>query len=235
MSRDRGPAGMRGALVIMAKAPRKGFVKTRLAGASPPCDVVRLSECMLHDTLTLAQSLAQIHVAVMCPSEEVADVLARVPPGLHVVGQDGQGLAAALASVFRFFVADFSRVIAFNSDSPHLPRATLESAFSLLDTNDLVVGPTEDGGFYLVGASAIHLRLFDAAPLGTSSACDALRANARALGLSVGMTEPWYDVDLPVDLFRLAAELRFQPERAPRTAAFLASWISGARDETHAR
>src|SRR5216684_5122891 len=108
MSRDRGPAGMRGALVIMAKAPRKGFVKTRLAAASPPCDVVQLSECMLHDTLTLAQSLAQVHVAVMCPSEEVADVSARLPPGLHVVGQDGKGLAAALASVFRFFVADFS-------------------------------------------------------------------------------------------------------------------------------
>ena len=219
----------------MAKAPRKGFVKTRLAGASPPCDVVQLSECMLHDTLTLAQSLSRIHVAVMCPSEDVADVSARLPSGLHVVGQDGKGLAAALGSVFRCFVADFSRVIALDSDSPHLPRATLESALALLDTNDLVVGPTEDGGYYLVGASAIHARLFDAAPLGTSSACDALRANARELGLSVGLTDPWYDVDLPADLLRLAADLGLRPERAPRTAAFLASWISGARDETRAR
>ncbi len=235
MSRDRGPAGMRGALVVMAKAPRKGFVKTRLAGVSPPCDVVELSECMLHDTLTLAQSLSQVHVAVMCPSEEVADISARLPSGLHVVGQGGKGLAAALASVFRFFVPDFRRVIAFDSDSPHLPRAILESAFGLLDTNDLVVGPTEDGGYYLVGASAEHSRLFDAAPLGTSSACDALRAGARALGLSVGMTDAWYDVDVPADLFRLAADLRLRPERAPRTAAFLASWISGARDEKQAR
>jgi rSAM/selenodomain-associated transferase 1 len=235
MSRDPGRDGMRGALVIMAKAPRKGFVKTRLAGASPACDVVQLSECMLHDTLTLAKSLSQVHVAVMCPSEDVADVSARLPAGMHVVGQDGKGLAAALVSVFRFFVADFSRVVALDSDSPHLPRATLASAFALLETNDLVVGPTEDGGFYLVGASAIHPRLFDAAPLGTSTARDALRANARELGLSVGFTDPWYDVDLPADLFRLAAELRLRPERAPRTAAFLASWISGARDETQAR
>jgi len=228
------PAGMRGALVVMAKAPRKGFVKTRLAGACPPCDEVRLSECMLQDTLALAQSLSRVHVAVMCPSEDVFDIRARILPGLHVVGQDGKGLAAALASVFRRFVPDFQRVIAFDSDSPHLPRATLESAFALLDTHDLVIGPTEDGGYYLVGASAIHPGLFDAAPLGTSSACDALRARARALGLSVGVTDAWYDVDVPADLSRLAADLRLAPGRASRTAAFLASCMSRPRDEKQA-
>jgi glycosyltransferase A (GT-A) superfamily protein (DUF2064 family) len=164
----------------------------------------------------------------MCPSEDVPDIEARLPVGVHVVGQRGNGLAAALVSVFEHFAPDFRRVVAVDSDSPHLPLAILESAFELLETNEVVVGPTEDGGYYLVGASAMHLRLFDSAPLGTNNARDALLGNARALGLSVGLTERWYDVDVPADLRRLAAELRTEPARAPHTAALLASWRSGS-------
>ena len=213
-----------GAVVVMAKAPREGFVKTRLAGAYAPRDVVRLSECMLLDTLALVQALSRVHVAVMCPCEDVADIGARLPAGVQVVGQRGDGLAAALVSVFEKFVPDFRRVVAIDSDSPHLPLAIVESAFERLEAHDVVVGPTEDGGYYLVGASAMHPRIFDAAPLGTRNARDALLENARALGLSVAFTEPWYDVDLPADLRRLAAELRIEPARAPLTAALLASW-----------
>jgi rSAM/selenodomain-associated transferase 1 len=226
----------RGAAVVMAKAPREGFVKTRLNGAYPACDVVQLSECMLGDTVALLQELARVHVAVVCPSEDVDEIAARLPAGVHVVGQRGNGLAAALVSAFENFVPDFRRVVAIDSDSPHLPLAILESAFELLDTNDVVVGPTEDGGYYLVGASAIHRRLFDPASLGTGNAGDALLGNARALGLSVAFTEAWYDVDVPEDLRRLAVELRIEPARAPRTAALLASWQpdSDAHDDERA-
>jgi len=232
---DCGREGIRGAVVVMAKAPREGFVKTRLTGAYPARDVVQLSDCMLRDTLALVQALSRVHVVVMCPFEDVPDIEARLPAGVHVVGQRGNGLAAALASAFEHFVPDFRRVVAVDSDSPHLPLAILQSAFELLRTNEVVVGPTEDGGYYLVGASAMHLRLFDSAPLGTGNARDALLGNARALGLSVALTEPWYDVDVPADLRRLAAELRTEPARAPRTAALLASWRrdSEAHDDDH--
>jgi uncharacterized protein len=228
MSRPAAESEVRGAVVVMAKAPREGFVKTRLTGAYAPCDVVRLSECMLLDTLALVQALSRVHVVVVCPCEDVADIAARLPAGVDVAGQRGNGLAAALVSAFERFVPEFRRVIAVDSDSPHLPLAILASAFDLLDTNDVVVGPTEDGGYYLVGASAMHPRLFDSAPLGTGNARDALLGNAHALGLSVAFTEPWYDVDEPADLRRLAAELRMEPARAPRTAALLASWRSGS-------
>ena len=213
-----------GAVVVMAKAPREGFVKTRLAGELSARDCARLSDCMLRDTLTLVQTLPGVHVAIMCPAEDVADIEARLPARAQVVGQRGKGLAAGLDSVFERFVPDFRRVVAVDSDSPHLPRAILESAFELLETNDLVVGPTEDGGYHLVGATARHPHLFDPAPLGTSNARDALVANARRLGMSVALTETCYDVDVPADLRRLAAELRRDPARAPRTAALLASW-----------
>jgi rSAM/selenodomain-associated transferase 1 len=218
---------IRGAVVVMAKAPREGCVKTRLTAAYPPRDVVQLSDCMLRDTLALAQALSRVHVAVMCPSGDVSDLEARLPPGIQIAGQRGTGLAAALASAFERFVPQFRPVIALDSDSPHLPLAILQSAFELLETNDVVVGPTEDGGYYLVGASATHPRLFDPAPLGTRNARDALLGNVRALGLSVAFTEPWYDVDVPADLRRIAAELETEPARAPRTAALLASWRPG--------
>jgi rSAM/selenodomain-associated transferase 1 len=214
----------RGAVVVMAKAPREGFVKTRLTGELSARDAARLSDCMLRDTVSLVQTLPAIHVAVMCPPDDVTDIEARLPASVQVVGQRGRGLAAGLVSVFERFVPDFRRVVAIDSDSPHLPRAILQSAFELLETHALVVGPTEDGGYHLVGATAIHPHLFDPAPLGTSNARDALLTNARTLGLSVALTEVCYDVDVPADLRRLAAELRRDPTRAPHTAALLASW-----------
>ena len=224
----------RGAIVIMAKAPREGSVKTRLNSAYPLRDVARLSECMLRDTVALAQTLSRVHVAVMSPSEDVAEIQDCLPAGVEVVGQHGHGLAAALASVFEHFVPHHRRVVAIDSDSPHLPSATLESALDLLETSEVVVGPTEDGGYYLVGASSRHPRLFDLAPLGTSTARDALIRNARSLGLSVAFTDAWYDVDVPADLRRLAIELRSDPARAPCTAALLASWGSDAQGNERA-
>jgi len=230
-----GAEEIRGAVVIMAKAPREGSVKTRLAGAYSPREVVELSECMLRDTLALARALPAVHVAVLCPAQDVADIQARLSGGVHVVGQRGTGLAAALVSAFDHFVPGFRQVVAVDSDSPHLPLAILRSAFDLLETNDVVVGPTEDGGYHLVGASAMHPRLFDPATLGTGTARDALLGNARALGLSVAFTEPWWDVDVPADVLRLAAALRTEPARAPRTAALLASWPLAAHDSDSGR
>jgi glycosyltransferase A (GT-A) superfamily protein (DUF2064 family) len=113
------------------------------------------------------------------------------------------------------------RIIAFNSDSPHLPRSVLEGAFETLAAHDVVVGPTHDGGYYLVGAKASHPTLFAGDGMGTSSALERLLARARALELSVGFADRFYDVDVAEDLSRLAEELRLAPARAPRTAAWL--------------
>src|SRR5574342_76991 len=217
----QGP-GARRALVVMAKAPRRGHAKTRLDGAVP--DVVQLSECMLRDTLDLARSLGGLQVAVMCPPQDVGP-LAALLPGVELVAQEGAGLAAALTCAFRHFVqAGFARVIALDADSPHLPAAVIQAAFASLDESDLVMGPTEDGGYYLVGASAAHPGLFEEALLGTASAYDALCRTASARGLSVAVVPVWYDVDVAADLSRLRADLRAEPARAPRTAALLASW-----------
>src|SRR6516225_5012797 len=212
-------------LVIMAKAPKLGMVKTRLAEGLPSAAVTALYRCLLADTLALAMSLTSVNVAVMCPEsdqDELAHLLANTA---QVVAQKGEGLAAGLTSVFRHFAtAGQQHVIAFNSDSPHLAPSVLDSAFEILATHDVVVGPTHDGGYYLVGAKAAHPALFESDPMGTRSALDSLLTRTKVLELSTGFTEPFYDIDVANDLILLARELQHAPAKAPRTAGWFGEW-----------
>ncbi len=212
-------------LVVMAKAPRPGLVKTRLAQSLPLPAVIELYRCLLDDTVALAKSLDAVDVSIMCPAPDVGDLSRATSDGIQIVAQTGEGLAAGLTSVFAHFAeAGPRRVIAFNSDSPHLPPSVLANAFETLATCDVVVGPTHDGGYYLVGAKASHPGLFTGDGLGTTNAFDALQARARALGLSVRLTDPFYDIDVAADLRQLDEELQRAPHRAPRTAAWLKEW-----------
>jgi rSAM/selenodomain-associated transferase 1 len=222
-------------LVIMAKAPRPGEVKTRLAPSLSATAVTTFYCCLLEDTLALARSLSDVEVAIMCPESDVTELAQLAGNEASVVAQKGEGLAAGLTSVFAHFAQDHQRedhqrgahqrrTIAFNSDSPHLPRAVLEDAFETLATHDVVVGPTHDGGYYLVGAKASHPTLFAGDGMGTSSALARLLTRAQGLQLSVSLAESFYDIDVADDLTRLAEELRLAPARAPRTAAWLKEW-----------
>jgi hypothetical protein len=222
------------ALVIMAKAPRRGTVKTRLGSTLSPEAATAFYCCLLDDTLALARSLDDVEVAIMCPESDVTELAQLAGDNASVVAQKGEGLAAGLTSVFAHFAKDEPRrTIAFNSDSPHLPRSVLEHAFTALASDDVVVGPTHDGGYYLVGAKASHPTLFGGDGMGTSSALERLLLRARALELSVGFADPFWDVDVADDLTRLAEELRSAPTRAPRTAAWLKEWeLVAAQSQT---
>src|ERR1700719_1158939 len=128
-------------LVIMAKAPRPGAVKTRLASSLSPTAVVAFYCCLLDDTLALARSLGDVEVAIMCPDSDVNELAQLAGAQLannevNIIAQKGEGLAAGLTSVFAHFAPDRQRedyqrdayqrrIIAFNSDSPHLPRSVL--------------------------------------------------------------------------------------------------------------
>src|SRR5262249_14781428 len=113
---------------------------------------------------------------------------------------------------------------AFNSDSPHLAPAILENAFQILDTHDVVVGPTHDGGYYLVGAKAVYSSLFEGDGMGTRSALDQLVTRTKMLELSTGFTSLFYDIDVADDLLQLGSELRLEPSRAPQTAKWFSEW-----------
>jgi rSAM/selenodomain-associated transferase 1 len=212
-------------LVIMAKAPKPGVVKTRLTDSLSSAAVIELYRCLLGDTVALAKSLASVEVAVMCPESDRDELAHLLSNTVQVVPQEGEGLAAGLTSVFRHFAAlGRQHIIAFNSDSPHLPPSVLDRAFEVLATHDIVVGPTHDGGYYLVGAKSAYPSLFQGDGMGTGSALDRLLMRTKVLELSIGFTEPFYDIDVASDLILLARELRFAPARAPRTAAWFGEW-----------
>jgi uncharacterized protein len=212
-------------LVIMAKAPKPGMVKTRLTASLPSLAVTALYRCLLEDTLALATSLTSVEVAVMCPEPDQDELAQLLGNTVQVVAQKGEGLAAGLASVFRHFTAAGGQhVIAFNSDSPHLAPSVLDSAFEILATHDVVVGPTHDGGYYLVGAKAAHPTLFEGDGMGTRSALDGLLTRTKVLELSTALTEPFYDIDVANDLILLARELQLAPVKAPRTAGWFGEW-----------
>ena len=212
-------------LVIMAKAPTPGMVKTRLSQSLPSPAVTALYRCLLEDTVALAKSLTSVEVAVMCPESDKEELAALLCNTVQIVAQKGEGLAAGLTSVFRHFTAaGRQHVVAFNSDSPHLAPSVLDSAFEILATHDVVVGPTHDGGYYLVGAKVAHPSLFDGDGMGTRSAFDRLLTRTKLLELSTGFTEPFYDIDVADDLIQLARELRLAPAKAPRTAAWFGEW-----------
>ncbi|PYV81707.1 MAG: glycosyltransferase [Acidobacteria bacterium] len=225
----------------MAKAPRRGTVKTRLAPSLSPETVTDFYCCLLDDTLTLARSLNDVEVAIMCPQSDVNELAQLAGRQATVVGQKGDGLAAGLISVFAHFAPDHRReahercIIAFNSDSPHLPRSVLEDAFETLAAHDVVVGPTHDGGYYLVGAKTSHPTLFGVDGMSTSSALERLLSRTRALELSVGFADRFYDIDVADDLSRLAQELRLTPQKAPRTAKWLKQWERSCGAGTLAR
>jgi len=212
-------------LVIMAKAPRPGAVKTRLGSNLSAKAVIEFYCCLLDDTLALARSLNDVEVAIMCPASDVSELARLAGTEVKVVAQKGEGLAVGLTSVFEHFAEiHHRRTIAFNSDSPHLPRSILEDSFEALARHDVVIGPTHDGGYYLVGAKASHRTLFANDGMGTASALEKLLARARVLELSVGLAPPFYDVDVIGDLTRLSEELRLDPAKAPRTAQWLKEW-----------
>jgi rSAM/selenodomain-associated transferase 1 len=201
------------------------MVKTRLIGSLPVSSVTELYRCLLDDTLRLAQALDGIEVTIMCPEADVAELVRTTGNAVTVVPQTGTGLEAALNSVFSHFARDGRRpIVAFNSDTPHLPASVLQSAFRALAACDVVVGPTHDGGYYLVGATTSHPGLFHEDVMGTTNALESLLARARAMKLSVQLIDPFYDIDEAVDLKRLAAELERAPEKAPKTANWLRNW-----------
>jgi rSAM/selenodomain-associated transferase 1 len=211
-------------LVIMAKAPRPGMVKTRLTESLPTPVVLALYRCLLEDTIALGQSLEGVQITVMCPEPDQAELVEFFAQGVQVVAQQGKGLAAGLTSAFRHFAPGGQHVIAFNSDSPHLSSSVLQNAFELLVSHDTVVGPTHDGGYYLVGAKGSHPTLFENDGMGTQNALERLLTRSKALGLSTGFTEPFYDIDIVNDLLQLASELQLAPAKAPQTAAWFREW-----------
>jgi rSAM/selenodomain-associated transferase 1 len=223
------------ALCIMAKAPVAGQVKTRLCPPLSACDAAELSRCFLLDKVAQVREVIRAEPVVAYAPEGAAAVFEALAPGFTLLPQRGGDLTARLLSVFdRLFADGREAAIIIDSDTPTLPVGFLEHAVSLVTSgeHDLVLGPSEDGGYYLIGLRRLHPELFEGMPWSTPAVLEETLRRAGALGLRTARLRPWYDVDTGVDLARLAAELVADPSGGARhTREFILGHLTGRTAE----
>jgi rSAM/selenodomain-associated transferase 1 len=229
---------------VMAKAPIPGRSKTRLMPLLTPEEAAAMSAAFLRDVtenVRLAARQAPIRGCIAyAPAGAEALFDGHLAEGTGLVLADGspplpprvQGFGRCLLHAVQTMLADGQRAACvLNSDSPTLPTSLLvDAAVSLLERPDRVVlGPAEDGGYYLLGMSAPHAHLFEDIAWSTDTVAEATRARARALGLELIELAPWYDVDDRAALLQLIEDIAapadgtaLQPYPAPATAACIA-------------
>ncbi|MHC1697687.1 MAG: TIGR04282 family arsenosugar biosynthesis glycosyltransferase [Geobacteraceae bacterium] len=214
---------MNKALLIFAKQPLPGKVKTRL---SPPCSFQTAAEiyrCMLTDTLVKVAELSAVErILFFEPSCGAVDFFRGIFPGVRAFPQQGDGLGERLENAFETaFSLGFESAAAIGTDSPDLPLSYLEESFQLLEMGgvDAVFGPAEDGGYYLIALGSSCPGLFRNIPWSTNQVLEKSLRSATSLGLQVACLPAWHDMDTVEDLKRFL--LDGSPEYAPRTFRFL--------------
>ena len=192
-------SAVRRALVV-AKAPRPGRAKTRLAPGVPAELGTGLAEAMLLDTVDACREEAD-EVGLLCPDEShAADLRALVGPDVAVRVQRGRGLRAALRE--EMLVGTRAGALAIvSSDIPGLPRGELTRALELLrEGADLVLGPALDGGYWLIAMTRFHEAPFTGIPWSTPACAGVTLRRARDAGLRTELVGEWLDLDTAVDL-----------------------------------
>lgn len=230
---------MEAVICVFAKPPIAGEVKTRLG--LPPLLAARLAQAFLDDTLSAMAALpwATVALASTAPATAAVPVLlqgegdlgARIERVLRAALALGAAGAPARLSSSPELAWDPNHspamrrpaaVIAIGADAPALPARLLESARTALHKYDAVLGPADDGGFYLLALRACPPGLLDGLPWSAPQTCARTLLRLRERGYRTALLEPWFDVDRPEDLTRLEALLRAGTLSAPRTKAVLA-------------
>ena len=215
------------AFVIMAKRPAVGRTKTRLIPPLTPREAATLYEALLRDTIALVAGLEHTQPAIaVTPPEATADFRRISPSGTLLVPVAGQNIGDCLSQVLAQLLSRGHRgVFAVNSDGPSLPSVYLQGAIALLADVDVVLGPSEDGGYYLIGLKHPHPGLFSGVEWSTERVTVQTLERAESLGLLVAQLPPWYDVDTAADLERLRVELASLPAHELRhTRRFFSHW-----------
>jgi rSAM/selenodomain-associated transferase 1 len=217
----------RGAIVVFAKAPRAGWVKTRLCPPLSPEQAAQLYAALLADVLRatagFAKSLGLEALLAVHPAAACSELARSAPTPYRVVRQRGADLAARMGwAVREAAAAGCERVILRGSDSPALDGQAVAQANEALDRHDVVIVPDRDGGYGLVGLRRFAPAIF-AHPMSTASVLDQTRALARSLGLRVRVQAPSFDIDTFEALRELARARTASALAAlcPRTLALL--------------
>jgi hypothetical protein len=218
---------MRIPVAVMAKVPAAGEVKTRLCPPLTPVQAAELARCFLQDRVRqLGEVATATALVAFAPPDREPELRRLLPGGVRLVPQEGPDLGARLDRLLTGLLAEGAPgAIAVDADSPTLPTDFVRRACGHLEaaTADVVLGPCDDGGYYLVGLRQPAPALFRDMPWSTPAVLEETVARARRAGLRLALLPPWFDVDRGPDLERLRASAGTAgAHRPPRTLAFLA-------------
>jgi rSAM/selenodomain-associated transferase 1 len=226
------------ALAVMTKAPRAGKVKTRLTPPLTAEEAATLNTCFLRDTAAAIVNTARTGfvrgIAVYTPVGAEEDYSGILPAEFQLVPQRGEALGERMTLAFEdLFSLGFESVCLVGSDSPTLPPRAYTQAVQILSVpgDRLVLGPTDDGGYYLIGLKKSQRSLFEGINWSTEHVLEQTIGKAEAMNLESHLLTTWYDVDDGSSLRRLCTELfpgkesasNFCP--APDTRAFLSELL----------
>ena len=200
------------AIIVMAKVPRAGTVKTRLRPFLSDEQCAELAVCFLKDTVSKAAKIVQNVFVAFSPAEYQKEIAALLPDDIFLLEQKGNDLGERLASAIENAEnRGFNPIITIGTDSPTLPlnilRSAIESFFE--PETDLVLGATEDGGYYLIGMRKLIRGIFENIAWSSDSVYRQTLESAQRGGIKNLLTLPkLYDVDFPSNLVYLQNEVK---------------------------
>ena len=202
--------GSHSALILFAKEPLEGQVKTRLSSLLDSKTILSLYHHFLNDSIEKIDSIVEVDRFIGIASDPKTgyfdDVSRSYPVRLFV--QEGSNLGERMRQAFQYrFEEGYKRVVIIGADSPTLPTAYIEQA--LQSEKDVVIGPSTDGGYYLIGMQGKVTDIFDGVAWGTDRVLSETLSVLKDQRAEAELLPVWYDVDLPEDLRFLKTHLEW--------------------------
>ncbi len=199
-------------LVVFAKDPIPGRVKTRLTPRITPDEAAKLYKAFVLDIVNNVRKLERNRIdnVTVAYTPVDAEMVFRklVDHPVNFLPQKGDNLGERMRNAFnQSFAEGAKRVVIIGTDSPTLPTSYIQKAFDVLKKVPVVIGPTFDGGYYLLGLSKQNDNIFDDVEWSTSRVFKQTLTRIKSLNMQVYVLPPWYDVDTPEDLEFLKSHL----------------------------
>jgi len=213
------------AVVILTKAPEPGQSKTRLVPPLSAGEAAEIAKALLIDQLENVAGIDGVERYIAYTPESAASFFeALAPPAFRSFSQEGTSLGERMSHAFEYlFARGFQNVILIGSDLPPIPHAFVHQSFALLRGGEahVVVGPSADGGYYLVGMNSPSCAIFDGISWSRDDVLMRTLEKVTSLNLKYELLPSWYDIDTASDLTRLQSELNRGGAAMKNTSALL--------------
>lgn len=189
-------------LIVFAKEPEIGKVKTRLSTHLSKTDCIKLYKAFLKYTIELARNIkCNQRIVAYDSGDRSPDYLKKIATDFKFCKQEGKNLGERMYNAF-VYAKDkkAEKTIIIGSDSPNLPSGIIKNAFQKLDRYDLVLGPAYDGGYYLIGLKEPYKKIFEGIKWSSNTVFARTLKKAKKLKKKIAVLDFWYDIDMPKDL-----------------------------------